>query len=136
MRPGLTLPDINSGSSDFKTGSNAANALAKRGLEKRRRPGRLWARRLLFACCVCAGLYGLRLPLLRGWAALLVADEPLEARDYVLALDGEHCCAEAARLYHQRLASGILLIPRHSPARSDVFISPSGPASITDLIFP
>jgi hypothetical protein len=70
----------------------------------------------LAAAFLLACVYYFRAPALRGFAGLLVVDEPPPDADALLVLDGDRCFEQAARLYHAG-GAGRVLLNEHRPGR-------------------
>jgi hypothetical protein len=75
---------------------------------------------------LAAGLYLFRVPLLRALGGALVVDEPPQAADAVLLLDGERREERAAELYHQGVAARLLVIEGAPTRLTKLGILPSG----------
>ena len=92
---------------------------------------RRWLRRIGFcAALLCATLlaaYVFRAPLLRGAANLWIVNEPLEKADVIVVLGGgqETRPFEAARLYHQGLASTILIMDSRADPTTALGLTPA-----------
>jgi hypothetical protein len=95
---------------------------------------RKWWKWPLRFVILALGIFFFRQTILIGFAGLLVVDEPVQAADYLLVLDGDRSEEKAAELYHQGLISQVVIF-EFAPRRLERMgiIPTHGPFVVSEL---